>query len=430
MASQEVERNASLPDAAVAPSVNLSQLSLDILPHILRQLDQRVDWHTCALVSRTFNRFTTPLLYSVLDSDVIASKHTIAHACHTILARPELASYVRFVTETGTVHRSYLARSTGLTQLALRSLSLCHNIISVTWVDDVPSTDAPLSSQFLSVLKTLPIRDLTVRTHIDIGDRVWEQMIQLTDIRRLSIWCAMEGRPRFLQGWSERLGSSLIYLELGSCNLPPTLIITTISHLPLLQSLRIKGVPSGTMFEILTLLPQLHSLDTEYYHSTCRRRSVPYILPTLRNLTVRTSSLDTVQQTLWRWILEIVPHPGLDSLTLNTESIIPRMFILDLAAVHRKSLKYFSVTGPHMSLMDLECVCYKFPELESVMCPVASPDIDSIFSAVSRARNLRSLKLDVSWASAQYAFQGRWVFEDGQQKFQVVSDFTTPKRMW
>lgn len=56
-----------------------SDLPADILPDILHQLTDRKDWHACALVSRTFNRVATPLLYTTLDSRLLSKVRIIIH---------------------------------------------------------------------------------------------------------------------------------------------------------------------------------------------------------------------------------------------------------------------------------------------------------------------------------------------------------------
>lgn len=46
-------------------------LPFDILAPILRQLTNRKDWCSCALVNRAFNRTALPFLYESLDSRII-----------------------------------------------------------------------------------------------------------------------------------------------------------------------------------------------------------------------------------------------------------------------------------------------------------------------------------------------------------------------
>lgn len=107
-----------------------------------------------------------------------------------------------------------LVRYPNITKDTLAALSLCTNLHSLTWIDDTSSTNASLLLSFLDVIRSLPVRELTIRTHSDLGEEVWAQLITLTGLRKVSIWC-MEGPPRVLQGWSEPLGSTLTHLELG-----------------------------------------------------------------------------------------------------------------------------------------------------------------------------------------------------------------------
>ena len=91
---------------------------LDLLYPVLGHLD-RHDLVNTALVSSTFNRVAIPLLYRVISSRISEEKvhigsvlsfsvlfdsnyqQVLLHPCTTLLQRPELAQYVRKVTETG-----------------------------------------------------------------------------------------------------------------------------------------------------------------------------------------------------------------------------------------------------------------------------------------------------------------------------------------
>ena len=95
----------------------------------------------------------------------------------------------------------------------LAALSHCTNLESLTWIDD-SSTPTSILLEFLTVTRRLPLRELTIRTHSDLGEPVWAQLVTLTGLRKVSIWC-MEGPPRVLQGWSTALGETLTHLELG-----------------------------------------------------------------------------------------------------------------------------------------------------------------------------------------------------------------------
>ncbi|KAF9268499.1 hypothetical protein L218DRAFT_891696 [Marasmius fiardii PR-910] len=410
---------------------NSQELPFDLLPPILAQLSDRRDLHACALVSKGFNRVTTPLLYHTLDSRII-SKDLVHHPSTTLKEKPHLAHYVRHVTETGSVHRGLMLRHPNITQDTLAALSLCTNLYSMTWIDDF-STTGQILLVFLAVLRKLPLRALTIRTHSDIGEKVWQELIKFTGLRKVSIWC-MEGPPRVLQGWSTTLGKTLTHLELGRCaGVPPTILITVISHLPLLSDLRLKGAPANSIWNILSYLPQLESLDIEYlgggtFGNIRRTQSLPgnghYAhlqkqspLPTLRNLIIRATTID---QKIWAWIRELVPNRGLESLKIHAftlfnnidnrmtsyvESItgsghatIPRIFILDMSFLHKDSLKKFEVAEAGlMTLGDLECLAGVFPRLEVLGCNVASRDANSIKQSIRSARNLTTLMAQIRW---------------------------------
>ena len=185
---------------------------------------------------------------------------------------------------------------------------------------------------------------------------------------------------------------------------PPTILISVLSQLPLLRDLRLKGAPAAAILTILTFLPNLQSLDTEYlpsgsgsYQPRYRRLGLPHNIddsdddlddidppcPVLRHLTVRTSSMDNLgPHNLWAWIRDIVPLAGLETFRLHAFSIngrtgIPRMFVLDLAAVHGNTLKQFLVGEAQLTLQDIECLCVKFPKLETLLCSTSSPDVVS-----------------------------------------------------
>lgn len=215
----------------------------------------------------------------------------------------------------------------------------------------------------------------------------------------------MHGPPRVLQGWAPRLGSTLTELDLGRCaGVPATVLVAVLSQLPHLRDLRLKGAPSSAIPDILTSLPALVALDTEYLRQGWLRplgHDTP--LPLLEQLTVRTSSVDLqgpVQ--LWGWLRALTPHPSLESFTLYAFSTagqmsIPRGFLLSLAHRHADTLRRILLNMTQLTLADVQCVCELFPQLEELSCAVASRDAESIGHAVEKAHNLCSLKLHVYW---------------------------------
>ena len=155
---------------------------------------------------------------------------------------------------------------------------------------------------------------------------------------------------------------------------PASILISVLSQLPQLRVLRLKGAPSSAILEILTFLPLLETLDTEYFGPAGFSRYDDVPAANLRELTVRTSSVHLQgPQQLWTWILRVVPRPSLVSFTLNAfstqgEALVPRGFILDMAATHRDTLRHFTADSTQMTMKDLECLCTMFPMLETLSC--------------------------------------------------------------
>lgn len=83
-------------------------------------------------------------------------------------------------------------------------------------VDAIPSsfTTDIIFLKFLSVVRLLPIRELVVRSFSDLGQEVWSHLCEIRGLNKVAIWC-MEGPPRVLQGWADKLGETLTHLELG-----------------------------------------------------------------------------------------------------------------------------------------------------------------------------------------------------------------------
>ncbi|KAL4266103.1 F-box domain-containing protein [Pleurotus pulmonarius] len=395
----------------------LNNLPLDILPSILSHLVDRRDCYSCTLVNKTFNRATTPILYRKLDSRVL-SNTTLSHPFETLLIRPDLAQYVRHVTETGAVLRMLHVRYPNITEDTLRALSLCANIHSLTWVDDdsFSSSESPLLG-LLPVLRSLPLRELTIRTHSDLGEHLWNELMQLNGLRRISIWC-MAGPPAPLQTQVARVATTLTHLELG-VSVFTSSTMDLFMHLYLLQELRLKGTPVSALASILVRLPNLHTFDVEYlmasptsplrHEFSSQGHTAP--CPRLRKLIVRTNTSDPMGiEMLFPWIHTLLPRPSLESFHLHafTSSSsgrvdIPKTFILDLARVHGSALKEFLVEDCFVALDDVQTLCKVFPRLENLSCALATPDVVSIAQSLSGARVLKRLKLQVQWTSSRGA---------------------------
>lgn len=170
--------------------------------------------------------------------------------------------------------------------------------------------------------------------------------------------------------------NSPLPLPLQRCaGVPATLLVSVLAHLPLLKRLRLKGAPSSSIPELLTVLPDLVTLDTEYFGpGNTRFQGEPRA--SLRDLTVRASSVDILgPHQLWQWIQKLIPRPSLESFTLDTfsslgEMSMPRRFLLDLAQTHRLTMRHFMVDTVQITTEELELLCAAFVSLESLSCSV------------------------------------------------------------
>lgn len=209
-----------------------------------------------------------------------------------------------------------------------------------------------------------------------------------------------------MQGWSPKLGDTLTSLELGRCaGVPASILVSVLSDLPQLKSLRLKGAPGTAILEILTFLPNLKSLDTDFIGPALSRYD-DEPLASLRELTVRTSSVDVQgPQHLWPWIRKLVPRPSLESFTLHAFSPsgntdIPRPFLLELALVHHETLKTFDVNTAQLIISDVKCLCSVFPGLETLSCSIPWSEPEPVVDALACGRRLRQVRLYTNWGSS------------------------------
>jgi hypothetical protein len=115
-------------------------------------------------------------------------------------------------------------------------------------------------------------------------------------------------------------------------------------------------------------------------------------MPILTSLTVRTNTVDTLGPgKLWSWIKDIIPNPGLEKFQLHAftmtgeirvgseaGTMVPRMFLLDLARVHGDSLREFDIGNVELTMSDVRCLRNGFEKLEALTCAVAVPDVVSV----------------------------------------------------
>lgn len=133
---------------------------------------------------------------------------------------------------------------------------------------------------------------------------------------------------------------------------------------------------------VLSILPNLKVLDTEYLPSFGRSRPSPSSNPppALKNLTVRASSGDYLGPTkLWPWIHELIPGPepslqvfSLHSFIMNVMGkgrvTVPRSYILELGRIHGPTMREVLLGDAQLMLTDIECLLDLCPELEVLAC--------------------------------------------------------------
>jgi hypothetical protein len=209
------------------------------------------------------------------------------------------------------------------------------------------------------------------------------------------------------------------------CNgVPPTVLLSVLSHLGQLRGLSLRGAPSTAIPHILTLLPHLRFLDTDYNPSIAKGRPPEQpLISKLQGLTVRTT-VGVEPRGISGWVKNLVPYPSLESFKLlgfsaHDDRDLPRRFILDMAQIHGQLMKQLHVTGASLSWPDVQCVCAMFPMIEDLSVLIFTNDIVSLprrdhgFSviessvqtlideAVLEAKNLRTLSVEVGMASWQ-----------------------------
>ena len=222
------------------------------------------------------------------------------------------------------------------------------------------------------------------------------------------------------------------------CNgVPPTVLLSVLSHLDQLRGLSIRGAPSTAIPHILTLLPHLRFLDTDYNPSIAKGRPPEQpLISKLQGLTVRTTG-GTEPHDVSGWVKSLVPFPSLESFKLlgfsvHGDSGLPRRFILDMAQIHGQLLKQFHVTGASLSWPDVQCVCAMFPMIEDLAVLIFTNDIVSLLhcdhdlsvtesiaqtlidEAILEAKNLRTLSVEAGMASWQ-ASRNKFSVEEAKE---------------
>lgn len=124
---------------------------------------------------------------------------------------------------------------------------------------------------------------------------------------------------------------------------------------------------------MLVVLPDLIELDAEYYGSSIEDYEAGPPTASLRSLKVTTMAVDAGPQEMWSWILQLIPRPSLESLTVQAFSAQSRMempdtFLAHLSTMHGITLRELRVDKVILSPVALAHACSQFPNLELLSC--------------------------------------------------------------
>ena len=149
-------------------------------------------------------------------------------------------------------------------------------------------------------------------------------------------------------------------------------LVPILSGLVNLKHLRLKGAPSTSILLVLTALPNLRSLDTEFIPPLQSSESEG-AMPSLEHLIIRVRVSRT--DGLWEWIRRLAPKPSLASVGLSTFSAVggmklPREILTFLAEVHGSTLRSIQLDHLQILLPDIQYLCDRIPNLEELTCSV------------------------------------------------------------
>lgn len=195
------------------------------------------------------------------------------------------------------------------------------------------------------------------------------------------------------------------------------------------------GVAAGFLPTLLSYLPNLIALDTDYLPSTMRTPpSQP--LPSLKRLTVRLNAVRTIEWADWRFLVYLI-SPTDKAPSSLTEIVIDGNALhgISIGSVHSRwvfevaerqkrlgkiSLERFSVQSVEIATQELQHVFEAFPGIKELRCTLASKELVSgwspflpyIFSSqrvpLLRKRSRRSLLEPATSSFSRSSFTTRW----------------------
>lgn len=155
---------------------------------------------------------------------------------------------------------------------------------------------------------------------------------------------------------------------------------------PKLRKLRLGDVESKIIEHILTILPELQSLDTSFLIDGDVLLKAQQPIAHLKDLIVRVHSMPP--KFLWAWIARLVPHGGeLERLVVQnapvppsflsrlSDTTVPPFFLRKLDVLHGSSLRNLQFYTYQLAPDDFQFLCVSFVKLEALLCAVVGQDL-------------------------------------------------------
>lgn len=168
--------------------------------------------------------------------------------------------------------------------------------------------------------------------------------------------------------------------------IPATTLTNVFSDLRKLRFLRLRTLPSNLILHVISLLPALRTLDTDFHpvSGSVHYSIKPESMPLLESLTIHASFMEKgAVWGLWQWIEMIAPKCSLRRFTLHsrlspTEESVPRAFVFFLARIHGEVLTHFQTQSNPISIDDVTYLCDQCPMLQNLLCLIATSSFDSV----------------------------------------------------
>lgn len=232
------------------------QLPLEILPLILQFLQWRSrDLHACCLVSKTWNNYATPRLYSRL---FLRDQKRLIKALSTLQQYPHLAKLLRIL-EIRVFPFGLLAEDLERVEASLLDTLLqATNLVELYWTRTGSLTDRVLP--YLPALPSLQTLELTGSSRFYTPSNVSEHLIskeKAPSLKYFSLLLPDRNVCEKLPNWANQLGSKLESLSIlcqHSALISDEILKGMAQHLTGIKRLSIAGAKAVTEEGISTLI--------------------------------------------------------------------------------------------------------------------------------------------------------------------------------